>query len=130
MNSFNDHKSTSWFTIEWLDHLFAVSNARKEGGVEQYEAIACTGGGGYFTVPGGNGYGPLVTSRSENDLVANSENSNNLWNFAIPSENKNTESVSKSLGFALSGENSNYNASARQSQYVVVYEQFGWLRTQ
>jgi hypothetical protein len=111
--SFNDYKSTANFTIDWLDHLFLLKGAKTIGGVKNTEAIACTGGGGYWK-------NQDLASRSENVILTNSRNPNTVWNFSAPRESIDTQSVSKTLGFALGGQYKGASASVTGSEDVTI----------
>jgi hypothetical protein len=115
LSSFNNVRTDSQSTVYWVNHLFAIPKARYRNGVLQYEAFACTtGGGDWFNSSGIGG------SLSENALMANSANSNDLWDYYWPTITTGTQSVTATKGLSLGGQYQGANVTISASQSVTT----------
>jgi hypothetical protein len=94
---FNNYRQTTYYTWSWLNHLFAIPNARKIGGTWQLEVMACSAGGAQSR------NGNYRVTLSENALTTQSTNPNTEWNRAWGYASGPSTSVTKSLGFAFTG---------------------------
>jgi len=115
LGSFNNVRSDSFGQIYWVNHLFALPKARVRNGVMQWEAFACTSGGGKFFSASG-----LATSISENALFTNSTDANTLWNYDYSNQTLTSSSVTASKDLTLGGTYEGANVSVDSGQSVTV----------
>lgn len=115
LGDFNNTQSDSAAQVYWINHLYALPKARYIGKTLQWEAFACTAGGGKYFASSGYEVG-----LSENALMTNSTNPNILWNYNYPNVATSTSTVTTSKGLALGAQYQGASVTINASQSVTT----------